>query len=72
MTKASQFLEMIKGFYDKSLVGRKFKLRAGYDIEVVAQQGQLVTANKLVDGKKSGDIRKYKLDHLQYLILQEI
>jgi len=63
---------MIKDFHTQSLIGRKFRLRGGYDIVVVSQKGQLVVAYKLVDGRRTQDIRRYKLDNLEYLIDKEI
>lgn len=63
---------MIKNFHDYPLINRKFRLRGGYDIEVISQSGQLVVAVRLLNGTRVQDIRKYKLDHLEYLILKEL
>lgn len=56
------------------LIGKKYRLRSGYDIIVVSQsnQGVIVTNRLSTDGNHTQDIRKYKLDHLQYIIVKEL
>lgn len=42
MNKATRFLELIKDFHSASLVGRKFRLRGGYDIQSCVSAGLII------------------------------
>lgn len=72
VNKSIKLIETIKDINTTNLVGRRFRLRGGYDIEITSQNEQLIIASKLSNNRKTNDIRKYKLDNFEYLILKEL